>query len=79
MSCIPDPMDLIDLPALGVSISLKRQGRNYRELKSETGLNPISLSRAEHWKKIPLEEFLLLCKWLERDPKDFVRQDYWIV
>lgn len=72
-------MGLIDIPALGTAIALKRNGRNYKVLRAESGLSPVSFSRAEHFKSILLEEFLLFCKWLECEPKDFVRRDYWIV
>jgi transcriptional regulator with XRE-family HTH domain len=56
----------------GRLISEKRAGRGVRAAAIEADVSPATLSRVENGHMPDLATFAKLCKWLQRDPREFL-------
>jgi len=56
----------------GRLIVAKRGTRGVRAAAAEADVSPATLSRVENGHMPDLETFAKLCKWLERDPREFL-------
>jgi transcriptional regulator with XRE-family HTH domain len=61
-------MDPIKLAELAERIQSRRKGKGIREIASEIGISPATLSRVENQKVPDLETFRRVCVWLGEDP-----------
>lgn len=57
---------------LGRLIAAKRGGRGVRAAAIDVGTSPATLSRVENGGMPDLETFAKICRWLERDPREFL-------
>lgn len=57
---------------LGRLLAIKRGGRGVRAAALEAGVSSATFSRVENGHMPDLETFAKLCKWLERDPREFL-------
>lgn len=57
---------------LGKMILAKRGTRGVRAAALEAGVSPATLSRVENGHMPDLATFAKLCKWVERDPREFL-------
>jgi transcriptional regulator with XRE-family HTH domain len=57
---------------LGKMIVAKRGARGVRAAALEAGVSPATLSRVENGHMPDLATFAKLCKWVERDPREFL-------
>lgn len=55
---------------LGPALAAKRGKRGLREVASEIGISPATLSRIERGKLPDLETFSKICQWLPLDPSE---------
>jgi transcriptional regulator with XRE-family HTH domain len=62
-------MAISDLARL---LNAKRGSRGVRAAALEAGISAATFSRVERGHMPDLETFAKLCKWLERDPRDFL-------
>jgi len=53
-------------------LKAKRGSRGVRAAALDAGVSPATYSRVENGHMPDLETFAKLCKWLERDPKEFL-------
>lgn len=53
---------------LGVMLRKKRGGMGIRDAAKEIGIPPTTLARVESGKQPDLDNFRLICQWLEVDP-----------
>jgi transcriptional regulator with XRE-family HTH domain len=60
---------------LGKMIVAKRGTRGVRAAALEAGVSPATLSRVENGHMPDLATFAKLCKWIERDPREFLGMD----
>jgi transcriptional regulator with XRE-family HTH domain len=61
-------MTVLSVHSLGRLALERRAQRGIREVASEIGLSPATLSRVERGKMPDLETFGKICKWLRVDP-----------
>lgn len=61
------------LQSLGRKLLEKRGGRGIREVASEIGVSPATLSRVERGNLPDLDTFGKICKWLGIDPGEVLR------
>jgi transcriptional regulator with XRE-family HTH domain len=57
---------------LGRLLSAKRGSRGVRAAALDAGVSPATFSRVENGHMPDLETFAKLCKWLQRDPAEFL-------
>jgi transcriptional regulator with XRE-family HTH domain len=57
---------------LGRLIAAKRGGRGVRATAIDVGISAATLSRIENGHMPDLETFAKICRWLERDPREFL-------
>ena len=57
---------------LGRLIAIKRGGRGVRAAAAEVGVSSATLSRVENGHMPDLETFAKICRWLDRDPREFL-------
>ena len=57
---------------LGRLVATKRGGRGVRAAAADAGISPATLSRIENGHMPDLETFAKVCRWLERDPREFL-------
>ncbi|HJU08324.1 MAG TPA: helix-turn-helix transcriptional regulator [Rhodanobacteraceae bacterium] len=57
---------------LGKMVADKRGTRGVRAAALEAGVSPATLSRVENGHMPDLATFARLCKWVERDPREFL-------
>jgi transcriptional regulator with XRE-family HTH domain len=60
---------------LAKMISAKRGTRGVRAAAIEADVSPATLSRVENGHMPDLATFAKLCKWIERDPREFLGMD----
>ncbi len=63
----------IDTSMLAEMIKSKRRGAGLRQLSSEIGISPSTLSRIEQGNLPDIETYLTLCNWLEVSPEFFTQ------
>lgn len=57
---------------LGKLLAAKRGNRGVRAVALEVGVSPATYSRVENGHMPDLNTFAKLCKWLDRDPREFL-------
>lgn len=62
----------LPIEELGRLIFAKRGSRGVRAVASEVGISSATLSRVENGHMPDLETFAKICRWLERDPREFL-------
>lgn len=62
----------LPIAELGRLIAAKRQNRGVRAAAAEVGISSATLSRVENGHMPDLETFAKICKWLDRDPREFL-------
>lgn len=62
----------LPIEELGRLITAKRGGRGVRATALSVGVSPATLSRVENGHMPDLETFAKICRWLERDPREFL-------
>jgi transcriptional regulator with XRE-family HTH domain len=65
----------LSIEELGRLITVRRGGQGVRAAADEVGVSPATLSRVENGHMPDLETFAKICKWLERDPREFLGLD----
>ncbi len=60
------------LESLGAIVREKRGTRKLRETAQEIGISPATLLRVEAGRIPDVETFGKLCKWLKKDPNEFL-------
>jgi transcriptional regulator with XRE-family HTH domain len=63
------------LESLGVIVREKRAQRKLRETATEIGIGPATLMRVESGRIPDVETFGKICKWLKKDPAEFLGFD----
>lgn len=63
------------LESLGVIVREKRAHRKLRETATEIGIGPATLMRVESGRIPDVETFGKICKWLKKDPAEFLGFD----
>ena len=56
----------------GRLLAKKRGGRGVRAAALDAGVSPATFSRVENGHMPDLQTFASLCKWLDRDPREFL-------
>ena len=62
----------LPMAKFGQLIAEKRGSMGVRAAATEAGVSPATLSRVENGHMPDLETFAKICKWLGRDPRDFL-------
>lgn len=62
----------LSIDEFGRLIAAKRGSRGVRAAAADVGVSPATLSRVENGHLPDLETFAKLCRWLERDPSEFL-------
>ena len=62
----------LPIEELGRLIAIKRGGRGVRAAAADVGTSPATLSRVENGHMPDLETFAKICRWLEKDPREFL-------
>jgi len=62
----------LPIEELGRLIATKRGGRGVRAAAAEVGVSSATLSRIENGHMPDLETFAKICRWLDRDPREFL-------
>jgi transcriptional regulator with XRE-family HTH domain len=62
----------LSIEDLGRLIVVKRGGRGIREAAAQIEISPATLSRVERGHMPDLETFAKICRWLDRDPREFL-------
>lgn len=62
----------LNISDLGRLLAAKRGSRGVRMAALEAGVSAATLSRVENGHMPDLETFAKLCKWLNRDPNEFL-------
>jgi transcriptional regulator with XRE-family HTH domain len=62
----------LSIEDLGRLIAIKRSGRGVRATAIDVGVSPATLSRVENGHMPDLETFAKICRWLGRDPREFL-------
>jgi len=57
---------------LGRLLAAKRGSRGIRAVALDAGVSPATFSRVENGHMPDLKTFARLCKWLNRDPREFL-------
>lgn len=65
----------LSLSELGRLIVAKRGSRGIRAAAAEVGISQATLSRVENGHIPDLQTFAKICKWLDRDPREFLGMD----
>jgi transcriptional regulator with XRE-family HTH domain len=63
------PLEINDLGRL---IAAKRGGRGIRAAALDACVSPATLSRVENGHMPDLETFAKICRWLDKDPREFL-------
>ena len=63
------------LESLGPIVRKQRGHRKLREVAHEIGISPATLMRVEEGRVPDLKTFGKICKWLGRDPREFLGFD----
>ena len=62
----------VNIEEFGRLLVAKRGSRGVRAVAADIGTSPATLSRVENGNMPDLETFAKLCRWLERDPREFL-------
>ncbi|HZV07003.1 MAG TPA: helix-turn-helix transcriptional regulator [Gemmataceae bacterium] len=62
----------LTISEFGRLMAAKRDGRGVRAAAAEAGVSSATFSRVENGNMPDLETFAKLCKWLQRDPREFL-------
>jgi transcriptional regulator with XRE-family HTH domain len=62
----------LSIEELGRLINVKRGGRGVRATAADVGISAATLSRVENGNMPDLETFAKICRWLDRDPREFL-------
>ena len=62
----------LPIEELGRLIVAKRGGRGVRSAAIDVGVSSATLSRVENGHMPDLETFAKICRWLDRDPREFL-------
>lgn len=62
----------LSIGELGRLLAAKRGRRGVRDAAAEAGVSPATFSRVENGHIPDLKTFASLCKWLGRDPREFL-------
>lgn len=62
----------LSIDELGRLIAAKRGSRGVRAAATEVGVGHATLSRVENGHMPDLETFAKICRWLQRDPSEFL-------
>jgi len=62
----------VSIGDFGRLIAAKRGNRGVRAAAIEAKVSPATLSRVENGHMPDLKTFAALCKWIERDPREFL-------
>jgi len=62
----------LPIAELGRLIAAKRGGRGIRAAAADVGISQATLSRVENGHMPDLATFAKICKWLDRDPREFL-------
>lgn len=62
----------LPIEELGRLIVARRGGRGIRAAAQDVGISPATLSRIENGNMPDLETFAKICRWLDRDPREFL-------
>ncbi len=65
----------VPIEELGRLITLRRGSRGIRAAAQDVGISPATLSRVENGNMPDLETFAKICRWLQRDPREFLGFD----
>lgn len=65
----------LNIEDFGRLIAAKRGSRGVRAVAAEVGTSHATLSRVENGHMPDLETFAKLCRWLNRDPREFLGMD----
>jgi transcriptional regulator with XRE-family HTH domain len=65
----------LSIEELGRLILVRRGSRGIRDAAAEVEISPATLSRVERGHMPDLETFAKICRWLERDPREFLGMD----
>ncbi|BAJ83266.1 Xre family transcriptional regulator (plasmid) [Acidiphilium multivorum AIU301] len=63
---------LLPIKELGRLIAVKRGGRGVRATAADVGISAATLSRVENGHMPDLETFAKICRWLDRDAREFL-------
>ncbi len=62
----------LPIEELGSLIAIKRGSRGVRAAAADVGISSATLSRVENGHMPDLETFAKICRWLEKDPREFL-------
>lgn len=62
----------ISIEQLGQLMLAKRGGRGVRAAAADVDISPATFSRVENGHMPDLETFVKICRWVERDPGEFL-------
>ena len=62
----------ISIEQLGQLMLAKRGSRGVRAAAADAGISPATFSRVENGHMTDLETFVKICRWVERDPGEFL-------
>jgi transcriptional regulator with XRE-family HTH domain len=62
----------LSIEEFGRLVAAKRGSRGIRAAALEANVSPATLSRVENGHMPDLKTFAALCKWIERDPREFL-------
>lgn len=62
----------LPIEALGRLVTVRRGSRGVRAAALDVGISPATLSRVENGHMPDLETFAKICRWLEKDPREFL-------
>lgn len=62
----------IDTEKLGTLIQVKMGNKSLRDVESETGLSPSTISRISNHHIPRLDTFLVMCEWVGISPTEFI-------
>lgn len=65
----------VKIEEFGRLLAAKRGSRGVRAVATEIGTSSATLSRVENGNMPDLETFAKMCRWLERDPREFLGMD----
>jgi transcriptional regulator with XRE-family HTH domain len=62
----------LSIEEFGRLVAAKRGNRGIRAAAVEAAVSPATLSRVENGHMLDLKTFAALCKWIDRDPREFL-------
>jgi transcriptional regulator with XRE-family HTH domain len=65
----------LSIDDFGRLVAARRGERGVRAAAVDAGVSPATLSRVENGHMPDLETFAKLCRWIDRDPREFLGMD----